>query len=310
VTLDVRVDRTRIRERSRSSRFALLRFTAPPAPRGQDRPAVNVAFALDRSWSMRGRKVELVKEAVAQAIGSLGAQDRFAVVLFHKRAKLLAKSTQATDEAKAQAIAALREAETRTGTDLAAGWLAACEQVAEQLDPERVGRCILLTDGEANRGITDRAELAHHAAQLRGRGVSTSTMGVGERFDERLLEALADAGGGHFHFLESADRIGEVMADELEETLSVSVRDAAVLVTAPEGVVVESLEGLPVSGGGGRLRVGLGDLVGDQVVSLVLRLQFPRAGESGRHVSVGFALADRAGLLSGEAEKREVAAGE
>jgi hypothetical protein len=125
---------------------------------------------------------------------------------------------------------------------------------------------------------------------------------VGERFDERLLEALADAGGGHFRFLESVDRVGQVMADELEEMLSVSVRDAAVAVTAPEGVVVESLDGLPVSASGGQLRVSLGDLVGDQVVSLVLQLRFPR-GESGHSASVGFRLVDRGELLSGEAQR-------
>ena len=55
-------------------------------------------------------------------------------------------------------------------------------------------RVLLLTDGLANQGITALEELEHHAAELRKRGVSTSTFGVGDRFNEELLQAMAQAG--------------------------------------------------------------------------------------------------------------------
>ncbi|MEZ4625660.1 MAG: VWA domain-containing protein [Thermomicrobiales bacterium] len=58
-------------------------------------------------------------------------------------------------------------------------------------------RCtILLTDGQANVGMVDPAQLAHHAANLRMLGVTTTTLGFGEHFDEQLLSAMAEGGGG------------------------------------------------------------------------------------------------------------------
>ena len=61
-----------------------------------------------------------------------------------------------------------------------------------------------MTDGLANNGMTDPDELARHAAELRARGVSATTFGIGADFDEVLLQSLADAGGGHFYFIADA----------------------------------------------------------------------------------------------------------
>ena len=87
-----------------------------------------------------------------------------------------------------------------------------------------VNRTLLLTDGLANIGITDPAELERHASELRQRGVATSTFGVGADFDERLLQAMADAGGGHFYFIESAAQIRDHMTSEVGESLDVVAR--------------------------------------------------------------------------------------
>jgi Mg-chelatase subunit ChlD len=69
----------------------------------------------------------------------------------------------------------------RGATDLGGGWLRGCEHVASELLELGVNRVLLLTDGLANRGITSLEELEHHAAELRKRGVSTSTFGVAVR---------------------------------------------------------------------------------------------------------------------------------
>ena len=90
-----------------------------------------------------------------------------------------------------------------------------CEQVALHVGGDVVSRTLLLTDGLANVGVTDRFELETHAAELRRRGVATSTFGVGHDFDEALLEAMATAGGGNFYYIEDARQIADFMTSEL-----------------------------------------------------------------------------------------------
>ena len=90
-------------------------------------------------------------------------------------------------------------------TWVAAGWPAASRWPRRSWS-EGVNRTLLLTDGLANVGITDVAELTHHASELRARGVSTSTFGVGNDFNEELLQGMAQAGGGHFYDIATAGR--------------------------------------------------------------------------------------------------------
>ena len=119
-------------------------------------------------------------------------------------------------------------------TDLCGGWLAGCEQVARFIEGEGLGRCLLLTDGLANQGVTDRDEIVTHARELRRRGVVTSTFGVGADFDERLLQQMADAGAGHFYFIERAVQIPDLFASELGETLDVVASGVTLTIETPE----------------------------------------------------------------------------
>jgi Ca-activated chloride channel family protein len=299
----VRADRRLVRPSVRSDRYALAHVEAPVRSTPTARPAVTVALVLDRSGSMADAKLTLARRAVEQALRGLEPRDRFSLVVYDDRIDVLVESTAASAEAKKLALSRLAAVEARGSTNLTEGWLRGCEQVGAALEPDVVGRVLLLTDGLANVGITDPAEIEHHAEELRRRSVATTTFGVGADFDERLLQAMARAGGGHFYFIATPAHIPDYLASELGEALEVTAREAVLEVETTAGMVIEPLSGHTAEQAApGVLRVHLGDLVSGQELDVVLRLNFPR-GAAGESAAATFCVRDRDGALPGRTER-------
>jgi Ca-activated chloride channel family protein len=296
-TFTARTDRTLIRAVGRSKRFVLAQVTAPAADRRRERLPVNLAFVLDRSGSMSGEKIQLARQTIVEALGRLDARDRFSIVAYDDVVDVVVEATAATPDARARAVSRLATIDARASTNLSGGWLRGAEQVAVEQLADGVNRVLLLTDGLANVGITDAAELATHAAALRARGVSTTTFGVGTDFDEVLLQGMADAGGGHFYFVRDAATIRDHIASEVGETLEVVARDVEIELVVADGVQVEALSPQPIRTRGGRTMVDVGDLVSEQVLDVVLRLTFP-FGDVGRTSGAILSLTDRDGVLA------------
>ena len=298
MTLDVRADRRYIRAGYRSNRYLLVDIAAPTSRREPTRAPLNAAFVLDRSGSMAGAKISLARHAIDAAIGSLGEHDRFAVVAYDDRVDVVASSMPATGANRSAASRALARIDARGSTNLFEGWMRGCGEVAahQGTAEAEMHRVLLMSDGLANIGVTDRDELVRHAGELRQRGVATWTFGFGADYDEDLMEQLAVAGGGQTFFVESPQQIRDYVTNAVGEALDVVARDAELRIDTPQGVLVEPLSLFRSHRRGDTTIVELGDLVSDQRLRLVLKVNFPY-GEIGTSVAVRLSVGDpEAGL--------------
>ncbi len=287
--MSVRTCGSVVRAGTETGTYAVVSIAAPHAARTDTRGPVNVAFVLDRSGSMAGEKIELARRAVDHALRLLRSTDRFSLVVYDSQIDVIVASTLATPEACARARARLASIDARDRTDLCGGWWAGYEQVAPVIDGEGQGRCLLLTDGLANHGIVDRDVFVAFAGDMRSRRVVTSTFGLGADFDERLLQQMADAGGGHFYNIERAVQIPDLFASELGEALDVVASGVTLTIEMPNLRGVDVLNEFPSRSEPGIVTVQLGDVVSGQELSVVVNIGFP-PGEEGTQLAATFSV--------------------
>jgi Ca-activated chloride channel family protein len=111
-----------------------------------------------------------------------------------------------------------------------------------------------------------------HAQELFSRGISTSCFGAGADYDEYLLEAMANLGGGNFHFLETAQAIPLVFEREFDEIISMVLKDVKITLTLPEAVSAHVAGNWYAKREGNSLVITLGSLATEQEQSVYLTL--------------------------------------
>ncbi len=224
---------------------------------------------------MSGKKLEYVKEAASHVLRLLTEMDRVSVITYDDQVKVLASSQAVTAQVRDDLIRRIRGIRPGGMTNLSDGWFTGCDQVADYMTRDYLNRALLLTDGLANRGLTDHERLVYEAKELRRRGVTTTTFGVGHDFNQFLLQGIADAGGGHFYFIDKPNQIPSYFAGELGELLTTVAREITLDVKLPAGLTANLLNDTPYERTGQNLRIFLGDAYAGETRTLALKLNVP-----------------------------------
>lgn len=285
--LSAGLDRSLARAAGGSVRYLVAEISAEGAA-GASYAPLDLGLAIDVSGSMGGGKLEAAQRAARALCAAMSPRDRLSLVAFESGVEVLMHGREmdaAGRDAADSAIAALRP---RGGTALFDGWLATAERVARTMAtaPDASPRVLLLSDGHANHGLCQRGEIAVHVGALLERGVVTSTLGVGDGYDERLLGAMAEAGGGSLHDAAGGGEIAEVIMGELHEGRSALVERATLRIALPPQLRAEVVGAFAHRELPGALEVTVGGLLPGQAKRVVLRLFCP-AGAPGSELAIG-----------------------
>ena len=240
----------------------------------QRRP-LNVALVIDRSGSMAGTPLRYALQAAADFVDRLTPDDRLSIVVYDDNVDTLLDAQLVTDKAAIKQVLA----NVRAGglTNLSGGWLRGCELVAQHQTERHVNRVLLLTDGQANAGITQSAILISTAAKKAEEGISTTTLGFGSSFEEDLLIGMARAAGGNFYFIQSLDDAADVFSAELDSLKAVAAQNLTVTLHPLGAVRLTDVLSLARTEpqADGRLVLHLGDVYENEDKLLGLQLALP-----------------------------------
>ena len=252
----------------------LVHLQAPESPNFKRKP-LNLGIVIDRSGSMNGRKLDQTREAIKQLIQQLGPKDRISLVTFHSKVETIFTPRFVTD--KQTLYDAVDQIRPGGMTNLSGGWLQGIEHVKAHVEEDAIHRVLLMTDGLANRGICEPAQLAtigrdafeqHH--------IVTTTLGFGQGFNEDLLERVAEVSGGNFYFIENADMVAEVFREELGDLLKLVAQNIEVTLRCHQDVQLTSQwTTFPENIAASSIHYHMGDAYAGQSKNLLVKLDVP-----------------------------------
>ncbi|MBK9163344.1 MAG: VWA domain-containing protein [Acidobacteria bacterium] len=218
----------------------LLRVLPPSVEAGGlKRPKLNFGIALDRSGSMGGHKMAQAREAAKYCVDELLPTDTFSAVIFDGNVDVLFTNQPVAN--KEMLKRGIDRIEARGSTALHEGWVQAGIQVSERLSGGGINRVLLITDGQANVGEARPDRIVEQAKALAERGISTSTIGIGQGFNEDLLVPMAEAGQGNAWYVEEPQDMVRIFETELKGLVAQVGHTVTLGITPSPGVKVEDL---------------------------------------------------------------------
>jgi uracil DNA glycosylase len=281
-----------------------------PGPGQAPRSPLNLSLVIDRSGSMSGAPLKHAIEAAELLVGQLEANDTLSVVVYDQAVQTIVQPTPVT---KPGAICkAIHKIKPGGSTNLHGGWAEGCQHVGGRKGGGAVNRVLLLTDGQANVGITAPKKLIEAAREEAEKGVATTTLGFGRGFNEDLLIGMAEAGAGNFYFIETPQDASQVFQIEGESLASLAARNLVVTLKPEEAsgaTVGEVVNGYPAGRGGGGTKVTVGNVYAGEDKLLAVGLHVPARAKVSKDlplVTVSYSYAPVGGRPAEPAEGRLV----
>ncbi|GLZ77670.1 hypothetical protein Afil01_24770 [Actinorhabdospora filicis] len=201
-----------------------------------DRAPVALTFVVDTSGSMaEPGRLDLVKDALHYLVDRLGPDDSVGLVSYSTRADVLREMTPVSSRGKLHD--AIDELEIDGSTNLEDGLVTGYEVAREGFREGAANRVILLSDGLANTGSTESADILEQTKEQAGKGIALLCVGVGSEYGDALMEQLADKGDGFAVYVAEQEKARRLFAERLTQTLLVAARDAKAQVAFDEATV-------------------------------------------------------------------------
>ncbi|MEZ4224456.1 MAG: VWA domain-containing protein [Polyangiaceae bacterium] len=234
------------------------------------RQPLNLAVVLDRSGSMKGRRMDNALASARDMIRRLSDGDVLTIIAYDTTTDQLLPPTRIDGSSRERALSALANVQAKGDTCISCGidaGMAALRQNSGMVD-----RILLLSDGEPTSGIKDLAGFRTLAASARAMGCAVSSVGVDVEYNERVLSALALESNGTHYFAETPTDVANAFDKELATLSKTTAKDVEVRIRLQEGVQLDQVVDRAFRREGNEVVVPLGSFSESEEKTVLLRI--------------------------------------
>jgi thioredoxin reductase/NAD-dependent dihydropyrimidine dehydrogenase PreA subunit len=249
------------------------------AGRTAARVPLNLAIVVDKSGSMKGKRLANAMAATRKAIERLRDGDVVSLVSYDTSAHVLLSPTVIDGTSRQRILQRLTAPRAGNDTCISCGIDAGMRMLGQR--PGMVSRILLLSDGLATAGVRDLPSFKRQAEDCRRMGASITTVGVDVDYDERLMAAIArDSNGGHY-FVERPDALAAIFDKEMDSLTRTVANQAELVVDLAPGVFADHVFDRATVGSGSQTVIPMGAFSAGEHKTALVRLRVPRgvAGE-------------------------------
>ncbi len=211
--------------------YIFMEFSHPANLQAAPAPSLNLCLVLDRSTSMQGVNMDVVKATAIQIMRKMKPQDIFSVVAFSDRAEEIIPASRRTELGKLEAR--IHMLQPSGGTEIFSGLEMGYNEIIRNVHHARVNHIILLTDGRTYGDEDKCINLAHRASE---QGVGISGLGIGSEWNDNFLDELASCTGGSSMYVSRPQDIQKTLLDKFTRLGSAYAEETRLDFKTPEGI--------------------------------------------------------------------------
>jgi Ca-activated chloride channel family protein len=257
--------------------YALIEIACTGVPDPSQYPPLQICLVIDRSTSMAGERMDMVKSNVVQFLRMLKPQDMVSIVTFSDRAEVVVPMGRVVDAAKLENR--INMIHTTGGTELFKGLEAGLGQLHGARSSRSVRQLILLTDGHTYGDEKACTILAERAA---GEGIMIHALGIGNEWNDSFLDRMTGSTGGNAFFVNSSKDLFRFFDQKLNNLALVYAKGVTLEYTAQPNIQMRYAFRLIPDVGPVQITspIYLGDLAFGRNVSLLLEFYITYAPSS------------------------------
>jgi len=283
IVLTTAVEFASVSHKQETNVFLMGTLQAPEfeSENSPSRAPIDLVIVVDKSGSMAGEKLALVKETLLFLLTQLKDEDCLAVVTYDTDVTTPIPLCPLNKENRDRITDFVNLLRDGSCTNLCGGLLQGIKEIKGRKQKNEIASILLFTDGLANEGVTVTAQIVNQENALLSSieaACTVFTFGFGADHDQNMLKAIAENGKGLYYYLKSPDDIPISFADCIGGLMSVVAQNITVKVEPLNGSVCQnyfckypsSLEDKHVT------VFRMGDLYSEESRSIVLSARLPK----------------------------------